>query len=78
MLNKHAPLKKKALRANHAPYVTKTLKKANMKRSYLQKLFQKKKETSESLKKYKKRKNFCSSLYKITLDVNKTTDNKAF
>ena len=84
VLNKHAPLKKKVLRANHAPYVTKALRKAIMKRSYLEKLYFKKK-TTESLKKYKKHKNFCSRLYKKerkkyfdTLDVNKITDNKAF
>ena len=51
VLNKHATLKKKVLRANHAPYVTKALRKAIMKRSYLEK-FQKK--TTKSLKKYKK------------------------
>ena len=85
VLNKHAPLKKKVLRANHAPYVTKALRKAIMKRSYLEKLYFKKKKTIESLKKYKKHKNFCSKLYKKerkkyfeTLDVNKITDNKAF
>ena len=83
-MNKRAPLKKKVLRANHAPYVTKALRKAIMKRSYLEKLYFKKK-TTESLKKYKKHKNFCSRLYKKerkkyfdTLDVNKITDNKAF
>ena len=45
VLNKHAPLKKrkKVLRANHAPYVTKALRKAIMKRSYLEKLYLKKK-----------------------------------
>ena len=37
-LNKYAPLKKKVIRANHAPYVTKSLKKAIMKRSNLQKI----------------------------------------
>ena len=26
VLNKHAPLKKKVVRANHAPYITKTLR----------------------------------------------------
>ena len=50
VLNKHAPLKKKVLRANHAPYVTKALRKAIMKSSYLEKLYFKKK-TTESLKK---------------------------
>ena len=50
VLNEHAPLKKKVLRANHAPYVTKALRKAIMKSSYLEKLYFKKK-TTESLKK---------------------------
>ena len=49
-LNKHAPLKKKIVRANHAPYITKTLRKAIMKRSYLEKVYFKKK-TPDSLKK---------------------------
>ena len=35
LLNKHAPL---VLYANHMPYVTKALRKAIMKRSYLKKL----------------------------------------
>ena len=56
-----------------------------MKRSYLEKLYFKKK-TTESLKKYKKHKNFVSKLYKKErkknyfdiLDVNKITDNKTF
>ena len=80
----YAPLKKKLLRANHVPYVTKGLRKAIMKRSYLEKLYLKKK-TTESLKKYKKHKKFCSRLHKKerkkyfdTLDVNKIIDNKAF
>ena len=83
VLNKHAPLKKKVLRANNASYVTKALRKAITKRSYLEKLYLKKK-TTESLKKYEKNKNFCSRFYKKerkkyfdTLDVNKITDNQA-
>ena len=36
VLNKHSPLKKKLLRANHAPYITKTSKKAIMCRSQLE------------------------------------------
>ena len=38
-LNKHAPLKKKSVRANHAPYVTKTLRKAIMRGSNLQTIY---------------------------------------
>ena len=54
-LNKHAPIKKKMLRANHAPYTTKALRKAIMKRLYLENLYFKK-QTPESMKKYKKQK----------------------
>ena len=43
VLNKYAPLKEKIPRANHAPYVTKALWKAIMKRSYLEKPYLKKK-----------------------------------
>ena len=50
VLNKHVPLKKKVLRASHAPYVTKALRKAIMKMPCLEKLYFKKKKT-ESLKK---------------------------
>ena len=34
VLNSHAPIKRKLLRANHAPYVSKTLPKVKMKRNY--------------------------------------------
>ena len=36
VLNKHAPLRKKFLRANHTPYITKTLRKAIMRRSQIE------------------------------------------
>ena len=54
-LNKNAPIKKKMVRANHAPYVTKALRKTIMKRSYLENVYFKKR-TPESMKKYKKQK----------------------
>ena len=63
VLNKHAPLKKKLLRANHAPYITKTLRKAIMRRSQLETKYLKTK-TQTNLKLYKKHNNFCSTLYK--------------
>ena len=44
VLNKHAPSEKKVLRANHAPYVTEALKKAIMKRLYLEILYFKKRQ----------------------------------
>ena len=56
VFNRHASIKKKVVRANHAPYVTKALRKAIMKRSHLQKIYLKKR-TQESFKKYKKQKN---------------------
>ena len=65
-MKKHAPLKKKVLCANHVPYPIKALRKAIMKRPYLGKLYFTKK-TTESLKKYKKRKNFCSRILVIIL-----------
>ena len=34
--NKYAPLRKKLLRANHAPYITKTLRKVIIRRSQLE------------------------------------------
>ena len=63
VLNKHAPLKRKLFRANHAPYITKTLRKAIMRRSQLETKYLKTK-TQTDLKLYKKHKNFCSKLYK--------------
>ena len=51
MLNIHAPIKGKLFRANHIPYVTKTLRKNNMKRSELKSKYVKSK-TSENLKSY--------------------------
>ena len=63
VLNKHAPLRKKFLRANHAPYITKTLRKTIMRRSQPETKYLKTK-TQTDLKHYKKRKNVCSKLYK--------------
>ena len=84
VLNRHASTKKKVIRANHAPYVTKAFRKAIMKRSQLEKIYFKKR-TQESFKKYKKQKNYCSRLYKRerksffeSIDFSKITDNKTF
>ena len=63
VLDKHAPLKRKLLRANHASYVSKALRKAIMRRSYLEKVYFKY-CTENSLRAFEKRKNFCSWLYK--------------
>ena len=84
VLNKHAPLKEKVVCANHAPYITKTLMKAIIKRSYLEKVYFKKKN-SRFIKKFKKQKNYCSRFYKIErkkyfkcLDPRRISDNKNF
>ena len=45
VLDKHAPVKKKVVRASHAKYISKPLRKAIMKRSYLEKGYLKKKDT---------------------------------
>ena len=48
ILNKHAPIKKKTVRANHATYMTKALRKAVMKRSELEsKYFKKSRENNK-------------------------------
>ena len=76
----HAPLKKRTVRANEAPYMTKALKKAIADRSRLENRYYKTK-TDSSLRAYKKQKHFCSRLYKkerkryyTNLDVKKITD----
>ena len=81
VLNKHAPLKK-VFRANHAPYITKTLRKAIMRRSQLETKYLKTK-TQTDLKLYKKHKNFCSKLHKRdrrkyyeSLDMKNVLDSK--
>jgi len=63
VLNKHAPFKKKFLRANHEPYMTKALRKAIMRRSQLQTKYFKNKSENNYLA-FKKQRNFCSKLYK--------------
>ena len=63
IVNINAPIKKKLLRANHVPYMTKALRKAIMKRSELESKYVKNK-TNENLKPYKKQRSFCSKLYK--------------
>ena len=57
VLDKHAPLKKKLLRVNHASYVSKALRKAIMRRSYLEKVYFKNR-TENLLRAFKKQKIF--------------------
>ena len=55
ILEKHAPMKSKQLRANNAPYMTKTLRKAIMKRSELETKYTKRRN-DENRKIFKKQK----------------------
>ena len=55
-LNKHAPVKQKTIRGNHAPYMTKGLRKAIMRRSELETKYPKHRDI-QSLREYKKQKN---------------------
>ena len=55
VLDKHVTRKTKILRANHLSYVSKALRKAIMKRSYIKKLYFKTR-TESSLKTYKRQK----------------------
>ena len=77
------PVKQKLTRANHAPYVTKAMKKAIiMKRTQMQhKYF--KNRSCETFNAYTHQRNFCRGLYKgenkkyfNSLNLNKITDNK--
>ena len=63
VLDKHAPRKKKILKANHSSHASKALRKAIMKSSHLEKLYFKSR-TENSPKTYKRQKNNCSRFYK--------------
>ena len=84
ILDNHAPLKKKILRANDKPYMTKTLRKAIMRRSALQNRFYRD-GLQETEKAFKKQRNYTKRLLKkekkryfSNLNMNNYTDNKKF
>ena len=84
VLNNHAPVKKKVVRANHMPYMTKQHRKAIMKRSALENKYYKSKSL-EDKQAYKKQRNYCNRLYKRekrnyfnNLNLKEITDNKKF
>ena len=84
VLENHAPEKSKYIRANQVPYMTKSLRKAIMKRSELQSKFFKNR-SHQNMINYKKQRNFCSRLnkkekknYYSKLDTKQITENKAF
>ena len=67
VLDNHLPLKKKQLRFNHSPFMTKALRKAIMMRSRLKKIYNKKR-SYDNWDKYKKTNKFLRE----TLSQNKT------
>ena len=84
LLNAHAPIKKKFVRANQKPYINKQLRKAIMKRSALENKYYKSKNLQDK-QAYKKQRNFCNRLYKRerrkylnNLNLRDITDNKKF
>ena len=84
ILNKHAPTKKKVVRANDKPYITKALRKAIMFRSSLKNKYMRYK-TLDSQRAYKKQKNYTNRLLKKEkkryfgkIDLSNLTDNKKF
>ena len=84
VLDNHAPLKKKVVRANHMPYMTKQLRKAIMKRSALEKKYYKSKRLDDK-QAFKKQRNYCNRLYKRekrnyfnNINLREITDNKKF
>ena len=84
ILNKYAPMKKKCIRGNNAPFMNKTLCKAFMHRSKLKNKFNKI-PTEDNKRLYEKQRNFCVSLlkkekrnYYNNLDLKNFDDNKTF
>ena len=61
VINKHAPLTRKYMRANHAEYMDKELSKALMKRLKLLNEYLKHR-SEENRSAYKKQRNFCVTL----------------
>ena len=84
ILHKHAPIKKKILRFNDNPFMTKALRKAIMHRSKLKNIFHKTR-AKEDWNSNKKQRNLCVNLLRNTkkdyfqkLNVKDLTDNKTF
>ena len=81
VLNEHAPIKRKYIRANDGPFVTKALRKAIMLRSKLRNRYNKNR-TEENERGFKKQRNWCVKLlrkskcnYYQNLDLKNLSDN---
>ena len=84
VLDIHAHMKKKYIRANEVPYMTKPLRKAIMTRSRLENKFHKTKSLADKAV-FKRQKNYCNRLDKRerkkfynNLELNTITDNRKF
>ena len=84
VLDKHAPTKKKYVRANHAPFMTRALRKAVMLRSRLKNKHSNSR-TVENWNNFRKQRNRCVKLFRQAkkdycnkLDINLVTDNRKF
>ena len=84
VLNIHAPLKSKYLRANDQPFTTKDLRKEHMKRSRLKNIYLKNRNQTNAIA-YKQQRNKCVSMLKMVkkayfekLQPSKISDNKKF
>ena len=84
LLNSHAKVKLKYVRANNGPYINKAITKAIMNRSRLKNAFNKN-PTQENKLIYKKQRNFCVNVlrrekrkYYKTLNLENVTNNKLF
>ena len=63
ILNEHAPMKERLVRANNVPFMNKTLSKAVIHRSRLRNNYPKNPNIVNK-EKYKKYRNYCVNLYK--------------
>ena len=85
ILNKQTPIERKYIRTNEAPFITKDLHEAIMKRSKLRNKFLKSRNLSDR-KNYTSQRNLCKKLlknntkrtYSNNLDIRKVTENRTF
>ena len=84
VLSNHAPAKKKIVRFNNSPFMTKTLRKAIMDRSRLKNIYIRKRNV-KNWENYKKQRGFCVDLlrkikteYFKNLNVKDLSDNRKF
>ena len=84
VLDKHAPVKKKYVRVNDKPFMTRALRKATMLRSRLRNKYNEDR-TAENWNNFRKQRNSCVKLFRKekrnyynNLDISLVTDNKKF